>query len=110
MPTIAEQRDNRRSWIWALRNGRFLQQHCGGIRSTRKFPAVSTYCCLGVAGEIFDVFSEDDPYPYSEIERTLGLVSDAIFIELNDADQKSFCEIADLIEKHENDPDWFFQE
>ena len=113
--------ENAKLWVHTLRSGQY-EQTKGALRSKDRF------CCLGVACDLYDEggWAEDDfdPRGYrvdgeelddilpNAVKRWLGLrtsmgkfeSSDGIFptlVDVND-DGVTFEEIADLIEKHQD--------
>ena len=107
-------------WLAALRSGKYKQatgemRTCTQIYNAKKdeyeVKKVHGHCCLGVledlavrdGGPAWDTklgVSSDDSMPRKVILDFLGLDKDMVnhLIELNDAEGKSFEEIADVIE------------
>lgn len=96
---------NQKIWVNALRSGDF-KQCCGVLCCTYS----QSYCCLGVAAELFDLKTDDNQtLDGSEYENVLGLNGPCGEIDSNDDsvaenlasmndDGKTFVEIADFIE------------
>jgi hypothetical protein len=109
---------NKDKWIAALRSGKYKQGSCA-LRS-----ADDEYCCLGVACDVYqqevgglDVALNGTTYSYNNmsgylpqaVQDWLGLLRyDGLPLgdydslsTLNDVEELSFSEIADLLEKDE---------
>jgi hypothetical protein len=104
-----EQKANIKKWITALESGDYEQ--CRGSIIKYKNPnnddhPKSTYCCLGVASDVFNVryASGGENIDYQNIrymtddmfEETFGFVGEKLdFVDMNDVQGLSFQEIAD---------------
>jgi hypothetical protein len=99
--------DNAKAWLAALRSGEFEQGNNflkSGVR----------YCCLGVACELAERAGVGHAWPGSSphdlrtsfvppnVQQWLGIHHEHTFASMNDQG-KSFSEIADYAEAHEND-------
>jgi hypothetical protein len=92
-----ENRDLHAAWVAALRSGEYMQT-IGKLRSSD-----GAYCCLGVLAKIAGLEinkAGNGIEGESDYERISLLVAQRAshFIHLNDAERKSFAEIADFIE------------
>lgn len=97
-----EQRNNLRRWIDALRSGEYKQ-----VRGFLYSP--SGYCGLGIAARLFESARLDRrEFRYAELENLLLLNGSAIYgdvgicVHINDDEELSFNEIADIIEDYLN--------
>jgi hypothetical protein len=82
------------AWLAALRSGEYKQgagMLCGGGR----------YCCFGVAGLVFGLGDLNERFEnYEEIRESMGIsiLEQETLTSANDSGEKTFPEIADLIE------------
>lgn len=85
-------------WVAALRSGDYKQFTGGRLRD--KFECPTSYCCLGVAGELIEQATSAF---YHDIRKAFGMTLkvENILIEMNDSGAKSFAEIADWVETHD---------
>jgi hypothetical protein len=101
----------RKQWVAALRSGAYQQGH-GCLYTTR-----NKYCCLGVLCDLYvqthkevgwELYRDDywmlfghPSLPTTAVMRWAGLSSSDIdrLVTMNDFDDKTFAEIADVIEK-----------
>jgi hypothetical protein len=98
-------------WTTALRSGNYkqafgvLKDTMYGIYDTDgQFVEYDCHCALGVLGEVCGVKNLTSEAVYSDIEKLLntqpfGTTMSKIF-QLNDAQRKSFSEIADWIDQN----------
>src|SRR5689334_10310233 len=106
---MAMKREDKDKWVAALRSGDYKQGH-----TFLRFK--DTFCCLGVACDVlfgpdgwvdrgftgFHYGANSYSSPSPELLDKMGLTSSAMnqLITLNDAERKSFPEIADWIEEY----------
>lgn len=89
--------EHTQKWLDALRSGKYAQ-----TRGT--LTDGNGYCCLGVAGNVIGVADtsllSNDKAAYVHIGKTMGISTHerGVCIDMNDAQRKSFPEIADAIE------------
>lgn len=118
--TLAEQKENRKKWVKALRSGRYKQGK-GCLRDVKS----DAHCCLGVGCRATRIPStrSSDLYHFGkekksgtapiELVRATGLLTtngcheDTSLINLNDGDNLTFSQIADIIE---SEPKGLFRE
>jgi len=117
-----EQKANVRKWTAALRSDEFKQG-----RHVLHNLSNNTYCCLGVACEVFarensinreewattddldgplkaEKFDDNGEYLPKQVQEWLGMVTDYTIdgedlTQLNDVEKRSFAQIANFIEK-----------
>ncbi len=95
-----------RRWVKALRSGKFKQSR--NAFKTRNPDGTTSFCCLGVAGELGFGSSEervcavmgiaDFPPPRIYAEQVLSM--SGTLVSLNDEEHYRFPRIADWVEKH----------
>lgn len=96
-----------RRWVAALRSGKYKQYSGGALKATNVNK--DSYCCLGVARELFPPSTNLSPYcQYPDIAAQIGITADqeSKLIEMNDGigdggisvKPKPFSVIADYIE------------
>lgn len=105
-----------RSWVYALRSGRYNQ--CRATMSATQPDGTTAYCCLGVLSAVaVGDFAPAGKYPHPGVAKLLGFnydresfvrfrINDPHELQdgydiarLNDKEEWSFNQIADLIER-----------
>lgn len=87
------------TWVAALRSGKYKQ-------TTHQLHSVdkTSFCCLGVANEVFNCGKTNCSQTYNNIYDSLGFsIEDrsrigSVLVAMNDYHEKTFNEIADYIE------------
>ncbi len=90
------------AWIEALRSGNY-KQHRGSLVRYDDSGSVTSYCCLGVLCKSADIDVRSDAEAYENYEPFRTWITEAgsqtqILWDMNDAQNRSFPQIADYIE------------